>query len=211
MTTYHFIELGMAYLLAAMMPGPSVTLIVKNGILHSRAASIKACLGTMLGTALQSAIILLGLTVIDTSSLFLKIVKILGSFYLIYLGLKILLLKKSKVTEPNSNFFNIEDTNNIKQYGYFFEGFLVEFLNPLAFTFFVSIMTVIIKPQEFWGIKVVYWFEIITLGFLWFFTVAFFLSSEKITFYTRKFNRILEIIAGCAFILFGSQMFITKF
>ena len=44
MITSHFIELGMAYLLAAMMPGPSVTLIIKNGILYSRAASIQACL-----------------------------------------------------------------------------------------------------------------------------------------------------------------------
>jgi threonine/homoserine/homoserine lactone efflux protein len=163
----------------------------------------------MLGTALQSGIILLGLTIIDSNSAFLKTIKILGSFYLMYLGLKILLLKESKLTESNSIFLNI-DSNSIKQWGYFFEGFLVEFLNPLAFTFFVSIMTVIIKPQEFWGIKLLYWFEIVTLGFLWFFTVAFFLSSEKITFYTRKFNKILEITAGCAFILFGSQLLINN-
>ena len=58
MITSHFIELGMAYLLAAMMPGPSVTLIIKNGILYSRAASIQACLGTIIGTALQSGVIL---------------------------------------------------------------------------------------------------------------------------------------------------------
>jgi threonine/homoserine/homoserine lactone efflux protein len=199
----------MTYLLAAMMPGHSITLIIKNGILYSRLASIKSCLGTMLGTALQSGIILLGLTIIDSNSAFLKTIKILGSFYLMYLGLKILLLKESKLTESNSIFLNI-DSNSIKQWGYFFEGFLVEFLNPLAFTFFVSIMTVIIKPQEFWGIKLLYWFEIVTLGFLWFFTVAFFLSSEKITFYTRKFNKILEITAGCAFILFGSQLLINN-
>ena len=35
MITSHFIELGMAYLLAAMMPGPSVTLIIKNGKVFS--------------------------------------------------------------------------------------------------------------------------------------------------------------------------------
>ena len=38
MSTYYFIELGMAYLLAAMMPGPSIALIIKNGILYSRSA-----------------------------------------------------------------------------------------------------------------------------------------------------------------------------
>ena len=71
MITSHFIELGMAYLLAAMMPGPSVTLIIKNGILYSRAASIQACLGTIIGTALQSGVILVGLIFVDTNSIFL--------------------------------------------------------------------------------------------------------------------------------------------
>ena len=136
----------------------------------------------ILGTALQSAVILVRLTIAGNSSAFLQAIKILGSLYLIYLGLKILLSKKAEILKSDSTFLNTNINNNIKQLGYFFEGFLVEFLNPLAFTFFISIMTIIIKPQEFWGVKVIYWFEIVTLGFAWFFTVAFILSSEKINF-----------------------------
>ena len=75
-------------------------------------------------------------------------------------------------------------------------------------TFFISIMTIIISPQEFWGTKIAYWVEIIVLGSIWFLTVAFILSSERITFYTRRFNKILEIIAGSMFIVFGGRMFI---
>ena len=205
MITSHFIELGMAYLLAAMMPGPSVTLIIKNGILYSRAASIQACLGTIIGTALQSGVILVGLIFVDNNSIFLKIIKILCSLYLIYLGLKIFWSKKTEILKSNET---LSDTINVKHWGYFFEGFLVEFLNPLAFTFFISIMTIIISPQEFWGTKIAYWVEIIVLGSIWFLTVAFILSSERITFYTRRFNKILEIIAGSIFIVFGGRMFI---
>lgn len=69
-------------------------------------------------------------------------------------------------------------------------------------------MTIIISPQEFWGTKIAYWVEIIVLGSIWFLTVAFILSSERITFYTRRFNKILEIIAGSIFIVFDSKMFI---
>jgi threonine/homoserine/homoserine lactone efflux protein len=65
----------------------------------------------------------------------------------------------------------LSDIINVKHWGYFFEGFLVEFLNPLAFTFFISIMTIIISPQEFWGTKIAYWVEIIVLGSIWFLTV----------------------------------------
>jgi threonine/homoserine/homoserine lactone efflux protein len=92
----------MAYLLAATMPGPSIALIIKNGILYSRSASIKACFGTVLGTALQSAVILIGLTIGDNNSVFLKTIKVLGSLYLIYLGLKILLSKKAEISKHDS-------------------------------------------------------------------------------------------------------------
>jgi threonine/homoserine/homoserine lactone efflux protein len=121
------------------------------------------------------------------------------------LGLKIFWSKNTEILKSNET---LSDTINVKHWGYFFEGFLVEFLNPLAFTFFISIMTIIISPQEFWGTKIAYWVEIIVLGSIWFLTVAFILSSERITFYTRRFNKILEIIAGSIFILFGSKMFI---
>lgn len=205
MLTSHFIELGIAYLLAAIMPGPSVALIIKNGILYSRTASIQAAVGTIIGTALQSGAILIGLILVDNNSIFLKIIRVLCSLYLIYLGLKILLSKKIEPSESNETFLG---SINVRHWGYFFEGFLVEFLNPLAFTFFISIMTIIISPQEFWGIKIIYWIEIVVLASIWFFAVAFILSSEKITFYTKKFNKILEIIAGSLFISFGSKMFI---
>jgi threonine/homoserine/homoserine lactone efflux protein len=205
MTTYYFIELGITYLLAIMMPGPSIALIIKNAMLYSRLASVKICFGIMAGIALQSGAVLVGLAFVDNDSNFLKIIKILCSLLLIYLGLKILLTKKAKILESD---LTLQNTINIKQWGHFFEGFLVEFLNPLAFTFFVSIMTIIISPQEFWGTKIAYWIEIIVLGSIWFLTVAFILSSERITFYTRRFNKILEIIAGSIFIVFGGRMFI---
>ena len=111
MITSHFIELGMAYLLAAMMPGPSVTLIIKNGILYSRAASIQACLGTIIGTALQSGVILIGLIFVDNNSIFLKIIKILCSLYLIYLGLKIFWSKKTEILKSNET---LSDTFNLR-------------------------------------------------------------------------------------------------
>ena len=68
MITLHFIELGIAYLLAAMIPGPSLALIIKNGILNSRLPSIQACMGTIVGTAVQSGFIIIGLIFIDNNS-----------------------------------------------------------------------------------------------------------------------------------------------
>ena len=205
MTTSNFIEFGITYLLAAMMPGPSITLIIRNGILFSRSASVQACMGTILGTALQSGIILVGLIFIDSNSIFLKIIKMLCSLYLIYLGIKIILSKSTGTLSSNTKPLN---PANESHWNFFFEGFLIEFLNPLAFTFFISIITIIINPQEFWITKILYWIEIIILGSIWFLGVALILSSEKVTFHMRKFDKILEITAAIIFIFFGSKMFI---
>lgn len=202
----NFVELGITYFLAAMMPGPSVALIIKNGMLYSRMASLQACLGTIVGTALQSGIVLMGLTFIDNNSIFFKTIRVLCSLYLIYLGLKVLLSKRTnEALKCDASYSNATSLKRYREY--FFEGFLIEFLNPLAFTFFISIMTVVVSSQEAWFIKISYWIEIIILAFIWFFSVAFLLSSEKLTVHTKKFNRILEMLAGGVFIFFGSKMF----
>ncbi len=204
MLELHFIELGMAYLLAAMMPGPSIALIIRNGILYSRMASTNAALGIIAANALQSGVVLLGLIFLDNNSIFLKTFKILCSLYLIYLGLKILLGKKVEIVGSNEPITTIK---SLKNWNYFLEGFLVDFLNPLAFTFFVSIMAIIISPQETWGIKIGYWIEIIFISIVWFYGVALISSFKKINYYFKRYHKILEIIAGIVFILFGSKMF----
>ena len=205
MTILNFIEFGLTYLFAIMIPGPSIALIISNSILHSRLASIITCLGVVVGIAVQSGIILIGLSFIENNSVFLKCIKIMCSIYLIYLGIRILLLKKLKAKQKTNILSNIV---NSEAKSFFFQGFLVEFLNPLAFTFFFSVMSVELEFNQFWSVKFIYWLEIVILGFLWFFTLVLITSSDKFTLYTKKFNNILETLAGCMFIAFGSKFFI---
>ena len=77
MLAANFIELGIAYLLAAMMPGPSIALIIRNGIVNSRMASVKAALGIIVANLLQSGVVLAGFTFLDSNALFLKTIKML--------------------------------------------------------------------------------------------------------------------------------------
>ena len=199
-------EVGITYFFAIMMPGPSITLIIGNGVLYSRLASVKACLGVVFGISVQSGLILIGLSFIENNSVFFYSLKIMCSTYLIYLGAQILLSKKLKSKKKVSALTQI----NSQKKNYFLEGFLVEFLNPLAFTFFLSIMSVVVNFNQLWEIKFIYWLEMVVLGFIWFFTVALAISSDKVTSYTKKFNNIFEILAGCMFIAFGSKIFIIE-
>ena len=207
MSIYNFIELGIAYLLAAMMPGPSITLIIRNALINSRLSTIQAALGTILGTALQFGLVLTILVFIENNLVLFKVLKILCSIYLIYLGIRMLFTKqkeKLSLDEQKSKKSYLRNKQN-----YFLEALFVEFLNPLAFTFFISIITVFVDQLESFRVKFICWLEIVSLGSVWFVTVSLVISSEKITFYTRNFNRVLEISAGCIFILFGSKILLV--
>jgi threonine/homoserine/homoserine lactone efflux protein len=202
------LELGISYIIAAMVPGPSMALIIKNGILHSRLASVQASLGIIVGTALQSGAILIGLSFIGNYPMVIKSMKIICSCYLIYLGLKSVCLSKKENQNSSIKDLGLNQANKRSQ-NYFLEGLLVEILNPLAFTFFISIMAINYNPHQTSLIKIMYWLELVLLASFWFLMLAFATSSKAITTYTKKYKRILEVVAGILFIFFGIQQLLT--
>lgn len=188
----NFIELGLVYLLAAMMPGPSIGLILRNSII-SKQAGFQAALATVVGTSLQIALVLIILLINKNfGSCNYFIVKLICSLYLVYVGFKTMLLYK-------------EDDNNVtgktSNRGYFYEAFCVEFTNPLAFTFFISIMTMYIDMNNPIIIIAAYWVELTILAALWFLSANYVLSSKLVTRYTTKYRRAINIVTGALFII----------
>lgn len=198
------LELGISYIIAAMIPGPSMALVIRNGILHSRLASLQASFGIILGTALQSGAILIGLNFISNYPMIIKGMKMVCSCYLIYLGLKSTFSSKTKSPASSIQASDSNQTNR-KAENYFIEGFLVEILNPLAFTFFISILAINYNPQQTLSIKIMYWLEMVLLASSWFITLSLITSLKAINTYTKKYNRILDVVAGMLFIFFGIQ------
>ena len=98
-----------------------------------------------------------------------------------------------------------EDDNNVtgktSNRGYFYEAFCVEFTNPLAFTFFISIMTMYIDMNNPIIIIAAYWVELTILAALWFLSANYVLSSKLVTRYTTKYRRAINIVTGALFII----------
>lgn len=228
---YHFLEIGITYLLGIAMPGPSITLIIKNGLIYSKKSAIYSCLGVMLGIGLQSGIVLTGLTIFGSDTYLIQILKFLSSFYLIYLSIKIFLKYKIKLYYNNfiitffknlikiykKKYLPLPKTYIIRgnyilkiiKYSNFTEGLLLELLNPLALSFFISVLSIMTNYEEFWYIKFLYWLEIVIIGLLWFCGVAIFSSSIKKT--NNNFLSCIqpiEIVAGITFLFFGLKSFL---
>jgi threonine efflux protein len=194
---YNFIELGIAYLCGIMMPGPSVTLLIRNSLLYSRSASIQCSTGIVFGIALQAGIVLIGTNFLDIDSIVFTIMRIASALFLIYLGISCLGKKDDTLKDIK------QETRSDKKFARFTEGVLLEVLNPLALTFFISILTSVVDISVSTDIKLLYWIEILTLGTFWFCGFALFTSSKRFVAFFSRFSKLIGGIAGFVFLFIG--------
>src|SRR5262245_23752702 len=88
-----------AALILVLMPGPNTLYVIARSVSQGRMAGIVSILGIQVGTMLHIAAAALGLSaLLLTSALAFNLVKYAGAAYLIYLGVKTLLIKEK--SEP---------------------------------------------------------------------------------------------------------------
>src|SRR3954468_5869129 len=137
------LEIYFAYVLAciliAVIPGPTVTVIVGNSLAHGTRAGLLNVAGTQLGLGLMMAILVVGLSsIIAAMSWLFDWLRIAGAIYLVYLGWKLLrspdaLADAKAVTVPRG--------------GFFLQGFLVLMANPKALFWFGAFIPQFIDPK----------------------------------------------------------------
>jgi threonine/homoserine/homoserine lactone efflux protein len=126
------LDLYLAYLLAcvliAIVPGPTVTVIVANSLRHGTRAGLLNVAGTQLGLALMMATLVVGLTsVIAAMGWVFDWLRYAGAAYLVWLGCRLL-------RSPEA----IADAGDAPRPkgGFFLQGFIVMMSNPKALLFF---------------------------------------------------------------------------
>jgi threonine/homoserine/homoserine lactone efflux protein len=137
------LDLYLAYILAcvliAIIPGPTVTVIVANSLRHGTRAGLLNVGGTQLGLALMMLTLVVGLSsVIAAMGWIFDGLRYAGAVYLVWLGWKLLrspetLTEKSVVSAPRG--------------GFFLQGFLVMMANPKALLFFGAFIPQFIDPK----------------------------------------------------------------
>ena len=139
MTPETFAAYVFACILIAVIPGPTVTVIVANSLAHGTRAGLLNVAGTQLGLGLMMAILIVGLSsVIAAMSWLFDWLRIAGAIYLIYLGWKLIrapdaLGDPAKATTPAG--------------GFFLQGFLVMMSNPKALFWFGAFIPQFIDPR----------------------------------------------------------------
>jgi threonine/homoserine/homoserine lactone efflux protein len=136
------LEIYFAYVLAciliAVIPGPTVTVIVANSLAHGTRAGLLNVAGTQLGLGLMMVILIVGLSsVIAAMSWLFDWLRIAGAVYLVYIGYRLLrspdAIANAKAPTPRG--------------GFFLQGFLVMMSNPKALFWFGAFIPQFVDPK----------------------------------------------------------------
>ena len=130
-----------AALILVFIPGPNSLYIVARSIQQGRKAGIISSLGVQVGTLFHVAAAAFGLSALLLSSaLAFNLVKYAGAAYLIYLGVKTLLTKEN-VLQPE----RIKEDSLTRV---FYQGVVVQLLNPKTALFFFSFLPQFVDVEK---------------------------------------------------------------
>lgn len=137
------LEIYFAYIAAcfliAVIPGPTVSVIVANSLAHGTRAGLLNVAGTQLGLGLMMAILVVGLSsVIAAMGWLFDWLRWAGAAYLIWIGWTLLrspeaLHEKSEASVPRG--------------GFLLQGFLVLMANPKALLWFGAFIPQFVEPK----------------------------------------------------------------
>lgn len=187
-----------------VMPGPDTIYLVTRSIAQGRRAGLLSSWGLCTGALVHTFAAALGLSaVLSASAHAFSAVKYAGAVYLIYLGVKTFFDKSSPLPTEN------EPAAPVSGYRIFFQGVLVDVLNPKVALFFLAFLPQFIDhraPNKFatflllGAILVLFslvWEGILVLG-----------SSRLSGYFTRNENsgRRVNRVAGSIFVSLGVRM-----
>ncbi|MDK2792432.1 MAG: hypothetical protein PWQ25_1295 [Deferribacteres bacterium] len=204
---YNFETFIIASILLNMTPGVDTFYILKYSASQGKKAGFWAAFGILSGILFHTFMASVGLSaLIVKSATVYSFVKIIGSLYLIYLGIR-MLLEKGKIREETEN-IRSEDTLKI-----FRQGFLTNALNPKVAIFFLAFLPQFVAQDSQSHILsfMVLGLTFVCTSLLWCIVLVSssaklsckFKSSRKTSFYFNK-------LAGLVFVIFGLKLSLEK-
>ncbi|MGM0876546.1 MAG: LysE family translocator [Bacillota bacterium] len=194
-------------ILLNLTPGTDTMYIVSRSISQGKIAGIYSALGISAGVVVHTLLAAFGLSVILMQSAFLfNVIKIIGAIYLAYLGIKMLMAKK---TAKEQKSLPKQDNKKI-----FLQGMITNVTNPKVALFFLAFLPQFIHTDA--GVSSPISFIILGLTFtltggIWCLITAYFssMATNKLRG-NSKVETVLNKLTGIVFITMGIKLLNTK-
>jgi len=198
-----FLTVAILHLFAVASPGPDFALVMRQSLRYNRKVAIWTSLGIGVGILFHSLLAITGLLLLITSNeLFSTILKIIGSFYLLYLGVNSILGSKG--------LGNIEQENtNIDKFNGFLAGLITNVTNIKAILFFITVFSVVIGTGNTLYL-LLYGAYMALATFIWFSIISYVFTSEGFKNKFSSFLGLFEKVIGFVLILLSLQILIYQ-
>jgi RhtB (resistance to homoserine/threonine) family protein len=197
------------FMLAVLSPGPNFLAVTGTAMTISRRAGLGLALGVGCGTLCWSSITMLGLTAILAASADVAIaLRWAGGAYLMFLGYKSLrsalrLSGKHPATATDASLIARPDR---PFWRYIRRGLLVQAGNPKAALFWLSVMSIVLRPDAPGWVAVAIVAGTTSISFAWHMMLAWFFSTPAVMRVYRRAQRTIEGVLGAAFLILGGKL-----
>lgn len=202
----HFSLFLLSGILLNITPGNDTLYILGRTISQGKKAGIMSLLGIIMGAVVHTAFAATGLSLIlMKSATVFNVIKWVGAGYLLYLGIRALLSKRSSETVVEA-----QDKSMLKRI--FMQGFLTNLFNPKVALFYLAFLPQFISADNAYGALpfIVLGLTFITTGTIWclLLVVAADFMTRKLR--KRNFASILNRVTGAVFIYLGIKLLRTS-
>ncbi len=203
MTDFSLIaSVTLIHLLAVISPGPDFFMALKNSLTYSRKTGVFTAVGFGLGIAVHIFYSLAGLALLISKSIVIfSIIKYLGVAYLLYIGIMSFINTPTAISIENKTHLN--DISPLKAIRI---GFLTNVLNPKATLFFLSLFSLVIRPDTPNVTMLIISIILIVNTTLWFSLVAVFFTQKRIRIYYNRYQKVFSKIFGGVLIAIGLKI-----
>ncbi len=206
------IDIILAYTITAFFyitsPGPAIVLAIMNGLRANMKIVAISSFANILGLFILSSASILGLGILlKTSATLFFIVKLIGAFYLVYLGIKFF---------RNNNIINIDDLEkqerkNRTKKSYFFESFLLSITNPKPILFFTAFFPQFLSLEnpilpQFFIMTSIFMF----ISFFSLFTYGYLAKKSKYYLKNKSIMNFIHKLTGTMFVGMGISLLTFK-
>ena len=197
-----FVWSSLAHIIALTSPGPDTAIIIRQVSLHGRRSGILAALGIGVGIYIHCLLAINGLSLLVVSNpLYKFIISVIGSAYILYLGIKMLLSHSNSIQK---------DLIERKASSSFFIGLITNLFNIKAFIFFVSLFSILVDSIN--GL----YFYIYPLYFAftsaaWFIFLSYLLTNQSLEKFNIHSNKLVSKITAILLCLIGLSILIKSF
>jgi len=185
-----YLILGFIGFIAALIPGPDIFYVIKQGLCRGKEVALKAVAGILTGNIIYLTLVGIGLGSIGKNSYFQLIIGILGGIYL----LKIAFLSFKEKVKLNSD--KCEVNKNIYK-----EALFLNLSNPKAMIFFAVIVTPFLSKNIMLSLSALF------IGIASSFILAALISSK--IYLEEKILNLINKIAAVLFLFFAVKLFLV--